>query len=222
MVYSRGGKLIADDQKTWLFNQMPGVDSLALHQDAVRDGWGYQVTAANADQNDFAAGRASFTFGSTAGLPFYQRAVDAGKRFQWNIAMIPHGSSSQPATVLYGASIAAFRSTPEKQLGAWQFLRFFSSPAVTADWSTSTGYLPVRTSAVQSDVVQAKVRSSPAYGIAINRIAPLARTETSVRGTEDTRSYIEDALTKVITDAHTDARNAIDEAARKGQAALVA
>jgi multiple sugar transport system substrate-binding protein len=220
MVYSRGGKLISGDQKTWLFNQMPGVESLALHQIAVREGWGYQVTAANADQNDFAAGRAWFTFGSTAGLPFYQRAVESDKRFRWNIAMIPHGTGSQPTTVLYGASVAVFKSNPEKQLGAWQFLRYFSSPAVTADWSAATGYLPVRTSALMSDVVQAKVRNSQAYGVAINRIAAFARPETSVRGTEDTRSYIEDAITKVITDVRADVTSALDDAARKGQIAL--
>lgn len=220
MVYSRGGRLISDDQKMWLFDQKQGLDSLTLHQDAVRTGWGYRVSQANGDQNDFAAGRAMFTLTSTAGFPFYQRAVDQGARFNWSVATIPH-TEAQPATVLYGASTAVFRSSPERQLGAWLFLKHFASPDVTADWSVASGYMPVRASALQSEAVQSQMRASPAYKVAVTQIAQFGRPETSIRGTQDTRSYIEDAITKVITDPEANAKAALDDAARKGQQALL-
>jgi multiple sugar transport system substrate-binding protein/sn-glycerol 3-phosphate transport system substrate-binding protein len=221
MVYSRGGKLISDDQKTWLFNGRQGLDSLTMHQNAIREGWGYRAAQANGDQNDFATGRAIFTLTSSSGFPFYKHAVDQGARFNWSVAIIPHATGAPPATVLYGASIAVFKSSPEKQLAAWMFLKYFSSPEVTADWSTSSGYRPVRTSALQSEVVQAAMRSSAPYGVAVNQIAQFGRPETSVRGTQDTRSYIEDAIVRVTTDLDTNPRAVLDDAARRGQQALI-
>src|SRR5206468_4131925 len=123
MIYSRGGRLISEDQKRWLFNQQPGLDSLLLHQAAVKEGWGYRVSQANGDQSDFADGRAAFTFTSTAGLPFYKRAIDPGGRFKWSVSVLPHRSDGAPATVLYGGSLTIFKTTPEKQLAAWLFLK---------------------------------------------------------------------------------------------------
>jgi len=220
MVYSRGGRLISDDQKHWLFNQQAGVDSLTFHQAAAREGWGYRVSQANGDQADFAAGRAAFTLSSSSGFPFYKTAVEQGGQFNWSVAMLPHGSGSSPSTVLYGGSLVIFSSTPEKQLGAWLFLKYFSSPDVTADWSIATGYSPVRRSAAGSDAVQAAMKASPAYAAIIQNIAQYGRPETSVRGTEDTRSFIEDAITRVISDGSANPKAALDDAVRKGDDAL--
>lgn len=220
MVYSRGGRLISDDQKQWLFNQQPGVDSLAFYQTAVREGWGYRVSTANGDQADFAAGRAIFTLSSSSGFAFYKSDVERGGRFDWSVSVIPHGNGVSPTTVLYGGSLAIFRSSPEKQLASWLFLKHFSSPEVTADWSVATGYTPVRQSALASDRVQAEARSNPPYGVVVSTIAQYGRPETSVRGTEDTRGFIEDAITRVITDTGAAPKSALDEAARKGDQAL--
>jgi len=222
MVYSRGGRLISDDQKHWLFNQQAGVDSLTFHQAAAREGWGYRVSQANGDQADFAAGRAALTLSSSSGFPFYKTDVDQGGRFNWSLAMLPHGSGANPSTVLYGGSLAIFKSTPEKQLGAWLFLKYFSSPEVTADWSIATGYSPVRQSAVGSDAVRTAMKASPAYAAIIQSIAKYGRPETSVRGTEDTRGFIEDAITRVIADGGANPKAALDDAVRKGDDALVA
>jgi multiple sugar transport system substrate-binding protein len=222
MIYSRGGRLISDDQKHWLFNQQPGVDSLALHQAAAREGWGYLVSQANGDQADFAAGRAVFTLSSSSGFPFYKTAVDQGGRFNWNVAVLPRGNGANPSTVLYGGSLTVFKSTAERQLGAWLFLKYFSSPDVTADWSVATGYVPVRQSAIGSDLVQAAMKASPAYASIVQTIAQYGRPETSVRGTEDTRAFIEDAITRVVSDAAANPKAALDDAAHKGDQALAA
>src|SRR5207248_1836009 len=68
-VYSRGGALISEDQKKWLFNNQQGVDMLSMWQQMVKDGSGYQVAKMFGDQDDFGAGRAVFAFSSSAGIP---------------------------------------------------------------------------------------------------------------------------------------------------------
>lgn len=222
MVYSRGGKLISDDQKKWLFNQQPGLDSLSLYQQAVKDGWGYQIAKQYADQADFGAGRATFALNSSSGLGYFKKEVDSNGKFNWSVAAIPHAPGVNPVTVLYGASVCIFKTTPEKQLGAWQFIKYFTSPDVTADWSTATGYQPVRSSAIQSEKVQAKIKSLPQYGVVATQVAPLGRPETTVKGTQDTRTYIEDAMTKVLSDPNANVKQVLDAAAQKADKALQA
>ena len=67
--------------------------------------------------------------------------------------VIPQGADNKnPKTALYGANAILFKSTPEKQLASWLFLKYFTSKDVTAYWSIQSGYLPVRKSAAESDV----------------------------------------------------------------------
>lgn len=220
MVFSRGGKLLSDDLKHWIFNQQPGLDTLSFFEDAVKSGWGYQISKQYADQTDFGAGRAVFALSSSSGIAYYKKEVDGAGKFNWSVAVIPHSPGVSPVTTLYGGSIAAFKTTPEKQLGAWLFMKYFTQPDVTADWSAESGYLPVRKSAVQNEKVQAAIKASPAYGIMVNTIGPDGRAETSVKGTQDTRTAIEDAMTKVLGDPTTNVKQALDTAAQKGDQAL--
>lgn len=220
MVYSRGGKLISDDEKHWLLNQQPGIDSLAFYETAVREGWGYKTTEQGADQVDFGAGRAMLLLATSSNFANQTKEVNGNGKFNWSIAGIPHAASASPATVLYGGSLAIFKSTPEKQLAAWQFLKYFSSPEVTADWSVATGYTPVRQSAVQSDKVQTEMKNNPPYGILLSKVVQYGRAETSVRGTQDTRTFIEDAMTRAVTDPTANAKQVMDDVVQKGDKAL--
>jgi multiple sugar transport system substrate-binding protein len=220
MVYSRGGKLISDDQKHWLLNRPPGVDSLAFYESAVRDGWAYKTAQSGADQVDFGAGRANLLLATSSNFANQTKEVNGNGRFTWNIANIPHAAGANPATVLYGGSIAVFKTTPERQLGAWLFVKYFTSPEVTADWSVATGYTPVRQSAVQSAKVQEEMKNNPPYGVLLTQVVPYGRPETSVRGTQDTRTYIEDAMTRAVGDPTASAKQIMDDVVQKGDRAL--
>jgi multiple sugar transport system substrate-binding protein len=217
-LYTRGSKIISDDAKTWQMNQPAGVESLQLYEDLIKSGQAIWAQKANADQQDFGAGRAVFTMGSTSGIPFYDREV-AGK-FKWGIANLPHAASVQPVTVLYGASMAVFKSTPEKQLAAWQFIKYFSSPEVTADWGPASGYMPIRKSALIEKSVTDKIAQFPAYGVAVNQISPTAKPETSNIGTQDMRDSVESAITSILADPNKSVKAALDEAFQKAQNAL--
>jgi len=220
MVFSRGGKLISDDQKHWLLNQQPGVDSLQVYVSSIRDGWGYKTTQSGSDQVDFGAGRAALLLATSSNFANQTKEVNGNGKFSWSIANIPHSAGVSPATVLYGGSVAVFKSTPERQLAAWQFIKYFTSPEVTADWSVSTGYAPVRQSAVLSSKVQAEMKNTPPYGVLLTQIVQYGHAETTVRGTQDTRTFIEDAETKASTDPATNAKQVLDTVVQKGDQAL--
>lgn len=219
-VYSNGGELINKDQTQWLFNGPAGVQYLSMLQDLVKSGCAYQIEKQYADQTAFGQGKAVFTFGTSAGLQFYKKAVDGGAKFNWSVAVIPHAPTAQPVTTSYGANITVFKSTPEKQLAAWEFIKYFTSTDVNAEWSTATGYLPVRKSAANTATVQQQFTQLPAYKVAVTEIQQYGRPETSVKGTQDTRKFIEDAIVAAITDPTRDPKQILDDAVKKGNDAL--
>ncbi len=86
-VFSRGGDLISADGKSVAFNSPAGLDSLKWEQQMFQNKYATIIAKAFQDQTDFALGKIAFTFSSTAGLPYYDKAIqDAGKVKNWNIA----------------------------------------------------------------------------------------------------------------------------------------
>ena len=120
----------------------------------------------------------------------------------------------------YGANIAMFKSTPEKQLAAWQFIKYFTSTDVNADWSTFTGYLPIRKTTLNSDAVKKQFDAFPAYKATVTEVQQYGKPETTVKGTQDTRTFIENAMVAAISDPNKSAKDIANEAAQKGNEAL--
>jgi ABC-type glycerol-3-phosphate transport system substrate-binding protein len=130
-------------------------------------------------------------------------------------------ATATPVTTSYGANIAMFnKGSAEKRLASWLFVKYFTTAEVNADWSTNTGYLPIRKSAADTQVVKARFESLPAYRVAVTEIQQYGRPETTVKGTQDTRTFIQDAMTAAISDPSSSAKELLDEAAQKGNEAL--
>ncbi|HLZ70993.1 MAG TPA: ABC transporter substrate-binding protein [Dehalococcoidia bacterium] len=215
MIFSRGGQEISDDQKKWVFNNQQGVDSLAFFQQIIKDGSGYQVAKQFADQTDFGNAKAAFAFSTSAGLPYYQQEVqNDGKGFAWNVAAPPHAAGQPTAAVINGADITMFKSSPEKQLAAWLFMKYFSSKEVNPDWSIASGYLPIRTSGLTDPRVQAQVQKLPQYAIAL-QVQQYGRSEPAVRSYQTTRNHISDAIVAALSDANKSAKQLLDDAVKQ-------
>jgi multiple sugar transport system substrate-binding protein len=220
-VFSRGADVITPDGKSPTLNTPQAVDAMTWLKDLVDNGCAYQIAQAYADQTDFANGNVLFTFGSTAGLPYYQAAIidkDTNKlRFDWSIAPMPH-STPQPVVDMYGPSWTIFKSTPEKQLAAWEFLKWFTETDQTAKWSAMTGYFPMRKSALNTEVVKAQLEKLPQYQKAFDFLQ-YAKSEPNIATWEAVRSIIQDAETAVIAGTMTP-QQALDDAQTKAQAAM--
>lgn len=211
MVPSLGGQIMNDTQTKYIFNNQAGLQALSLLQSMVKDGSAYQIAKQYDDQNDFGAGKAVFTLSSSAGLAFYKQVVDQGGKFAWGVAPPPHGPGQQPYTDLYGANISIFKSTPEKQLAAWLFIKYFTSKEINPDWSTTTGYLPIRASGLNDPRVQARIQSLPQYKQVLD-IQQYGVPEPSPRGSEAARQHIADMMTAAILDPNKDPKSLLDEA----------
>jgi multiple sugar transport system substrate-binding protein len=219
MVYSRGGRLLDDGRTSWRFNEQPGQDQLALLQGLVASGCAYLVDKPFADQSDFGAGRAVFTIDASSGFSYYRDLVDKGGRFNWGLAALPHATGAAPATTLSGSNLTILRSTPERQLATWLFIEYATSRDATAGWAAATGYLPVRRSALQAPALINQLAAQPAYRVAVTVLPQTARPEPAIRGTTETRKFIEDALLIALSDPRRSPRELLDDAVRQANAA---
>jgi hypothetical protein len=59
-----------------------------------------------------------------------------------------------------------FRSTPERQLAGWLFLRWFTEPEQQARWARTFDALPVRVST--RELLQDHIAENPQYGRALD------------------------------------------------------
>lgn len=197
VVFSFGGEVISGDGKKALFDQPPGVKALQLYETLGNEKLAYQIQGVD-DQNDLLAGRALYMMRSSTSVPVLAAGFnDNGK---WEVSIIPQGGSPKPVTVLYGANISIMKSTPEKQLAAWLFIKWLTRPDVTARWGldASNGYFPVRQSALQQAAAATFLDTNPRFKQALE-VSRSGKVEPSARGWNEVRNFIADAMTGLLT-----------------------
>ncbi|MBI3924190.1 MAG: ABC transporter substrate-binding protein [Armatimonadetes bacterium] len=138
-------------------------------------------------------------------------------RLDFGVVPLPEGSTR--AYQIAGTNLAIFAAaTPEQREAAWRFVRFLTSPAVTARWAKETGYLPVRTSAVESPDYAEFVRAHPHYAAGIQAL-PHAVVQPRLSGWESIRGILDDAMFAVLSRRDTP-RNVLLQAAQFSRALL--
>ncbi len=216
-VLARGGQLMSEDGKTIKWDGKEGVASLQLVERCFKEGWCYAPKGFD-HQNDFGAGKVAFVMESSTGRPFFKSAMKDPKP-NWSIVSIPQTDPAKARTVMYGANIAAFKSTPEKQLASWEFIKWFAEAQQTAKWSILSSYMPVRKSAANDTALKQSWSSTDPQGKQAFDLNGTSAPEPNVRGQQDVRTVIEDAMTAVITQKGTP-EGSLQTASTKGAAIL--
>lgn len=197
------------------YNTPETQEALALLAQAVEDGCMTQVAEQYGDQNDFGAGKVLFYQGSTSGLPFVRSAVDDGATggFDWSVAAIPH-TTAEPVVNIYGASVSVPKTTPEEQLAAWLFLKYYTSAEVQARWAVASNYFPVRASSVES--LDEYIAANPAYQAGFD-LLQYSKAEPPVAGYDNVRDEASQAMSAIVFEGADPAETlaALDEVANQ-------
>jgi multiple sugar transport system substrate-binding protein len=148
MLFNHGGSMINADATGYAFGDQAGLEVVTFLHNLHEAGCLVVESDVYEDRTEFSEGRALFTFSSTSGLPEYRRSVAEGADFNWSISTMPT-SLGTPRVNVYGASLSIMRTTPEKQLASWLFIKWLTEPEQTAQWARSSNYFPVRRSAAE-------------------------------------------------------------------------
>jgi ABC-type glycerol-3-phosphate transport system substrate-binding protein len=194
-VWSRGGELLSKDGQSVTFQEQ-GLEALILLRDLIDSGYAYQAVVEDGDRLDFGQGKVLFIFDSLDGLRYYSAAVIEGisvePEFEWSIAPFPH-EAAKPIVGMRGPTLCVFKTTPQKQLAGWIFIKWFTEPEQAARWAIAADHFPVHKSAIETETMKAHFEENPLYEEAFGFLE-YARMEPAIAGWQG----VHDALYKAI------------------------
>lgn len=195
--FAFGADLFDEETNTFTLNSKPAVESMQFLQGLVHLGCAALSNGRTSDREAFGSGTVLFTSGSSSGYSAIAQAVSDSADFTWTVAPLPH-TAGQPVTNLYGASLSILRSSPERELAAWQFVRYLSRPETQAVWAEATGTIPVRASA--NEILIETAEGNKSYRSMIQS-GSVSRTEPSVPGYDAVRLEMENAMAAIMAGA---------------------
>jgi len=145
-VFAFGGDIFDYTTNQFTLDSPEAVEAWTFLQDLARNGC-LRVVDGYDDQKQFGQGTNLFTVASSSGLGvYYPKAIaDGVGEMEWSVAALPTTTGQIKANI-YGASVSIPKSTPERQLAAWLFIKYYTSKDVQTYWATETQYFPVRKS----------------------------------------------------------------------------
>ncbi len=217
---SNGAKLLSDDGKTVLINSPEWVEvwdsfgkwintdkTMAIHSGG--EGWEYWYSTMDDAVNGVAGGYTGSS-GDQADLDF--SVVAAMEQPAWKDGTVATPTAESKNLVSINAS------SDEEKAGAYDFMKFFTNPENQANWSINTGYVPVRSSAKDTESYKAYSSEHPEI------LVPLAQSQhATVAPIDPTGGAIYDALKTAADKVEIEgvpAKEALDEACKTAQAAL--
>lgn len=138
LVFSHGGRMMSEDEKTIAFDKEPGKKSIELLGRMVRD-VGMPDLTPEASRAAFFGGKLGIWTESTSLLRVADEGV-AGK-FKWRTARFPV-PGPDPKLPTGGAAAMMFATDPARQAAAWRFMKFITGPQGATVMVKGTGYMP--------------------------------------------------------------------------------
>jgi phosphate/phosphite/phosphonate ABC transporter binding protein len=203
--FAFGGDVFDYNTSQFTINSKASQEAMAFLQDLFDSGCAALVTEDYGDQTDFGAGKTLFAVSSSSGLPFFQQAADEGAGFEWSVAAIPH-TTPEPVMNVYGASVSIPKTTPESELAAWLFVKYYTSPEVQAKWAIASEYFPVRESVAKD--LTSYFAEHPAYKTAFD-LLEFGHFEPPVPGYDFIRTVIGEDMAAIVDGA--DVQKTLDE-----------
>lgn len=214
-VITRGGSILKSPTEVG-FGGAEGLETLKMYDRCIKEQFCY-VPKGFDWQDRFGEGNLLFATGTSTGRPFIKGAFK--KPINWSIFGMPTNGTAPSRTIQFGAVIAITRSTPEKQLAVWEFLKWFNDTKQTAKLATVSAYMPVRASALEDAKLKESWAGPDIQGKQAFDLVPTSAAGPSIRGYQEVRDAIFEALTKIQTQKASP-EEALATAVRKANAIL--
>ncbi len=200
LIFSMGGEVFRNGET--LYDSPESVAVFELYETLLREGLAYATPPGSYDDNvALAKGQIAFTLRTSSARSDVRLMMRDGID-HLGMARIPQKDPARPATVVYGPNVTLFNTTPEQIQTAWAFVKWFTTPEVSARWSAETGYLPVRRSALDQPVLQGLWAEWDTAREPFDCLA-FARGEPNIAGWQQVRDLAARALSEVLAGTRT-------------------
>ncbi|WP_227522024.1 ABC transporter substrate-binding protein [Bacillus solitudinis] len=170
-VAQSGGQMLAEDGNSVAFNNEAGVAPVEFWKKMADEGIIKIPTGDEAGataKQDFANGRSGMAFSSTADLSYWL-TMSEEQGFELNTTFMPANKTFGVPTG--GCNLVMTAGLDEAtQEAAWEFIKWMTATEQTVYASEYTGYLPSRTTAVNSDEMQNLYQEFPQYEVAVEQL----------------------------------------------------
>ena len=214
-VVNRGGSIVKSDLSAVTFDGKEGLASLQLLERCVNEGWCY-IPKAFDWQDRFAEGNLLYVGATSTSIGFITDTLK-GKPLNWSVVPWPDGGGSAKQ-IQFGGVLSITKSTPEKQVAAWEFLKWFTDAKQTAKWASLSGHMPLRASAANDPALKDYWTKRPQSKQAFDLI-PFSVAGPSIRGYQEIRDAVSEMETKITT-KKAKAEDALAAAATRANTAL--
>ena len=194
LVFTRGGDLVDETSSRYTIETPAMRGALSMLRGLMEDGSIELMGEEYGDQREFAAGQVLFILRSSSGLPFVTSAVEDGLDFTWTVTYPPN-EVEEPIINVYGASVSLCKTTPQQQLAAWLFIKWFTEPAQQARWVRASNYFPVRRSTASElgDYFEENARYKAAF-----ELLDFGKSEPTLSGYQQVRRVLQEAMVEII------------------------
>ncbi len=141
-IVANGGYIYDEMEGAYSFSNEKSVEVLQFFQDLYADGCAYIPDGPYVNTADFAFGLNPMAVGSSVGVPFISKDIEAsGNSMDWVNTTVPWSGDNRTLQV-YQRSMGLYVSSPELQLATWLFLKHLASPASQVTWTEYAQYQP--------------------------------------------------------------------------------
>lgn len=199
-------------------NNEAGVKTLSWWKDMVDNKTSANLGRKTDDtKKAFLAGQIAMTLDSTASL----RGIVSGAegKFQVGTGPLPKPSDAKEGGVVVGgASLYILNNKSEaEQQGAWEFIKFLTTPQTQAWWNVNTGYFPITKKAYDETIIKENLAKYPQFQTAIDQLHKTkanTATQGAVMGVfPEARQIVETAIEEALTGKKAP-KEALDNAAK--------
>lgn len=145
---------------------------------------------------EFATRKALFTMRSSADLHYQLAAFDGegATDDEWVLIAFP-GPDGNKAINTLGQTLGIVDTTPEENLAAWLFLKYFMSSEAQATWVEYSGFYPVRNDI--KDLLEDNMTENPQWSTGIE-LLEYGQVETSMSSWGSVRWSVFDAFKDIV------------------------
>lgn len=145
LVYGSGGAMASEDGTEVYFDMEPGAQAFDIFQ-AMLDEGGMPATSMDSATQLFYAGKMGVFLQSINGLQRHEENI--GGRFELKTGLFPRNDPN--GTLSAGGNVNMILTTdPERQIAAWDFVRFVSSTEGGKVLVSVSGYMPPNTNVAE-------------------------------------------------------------------------
>jgi multiple sugar transport system substrate-binding protein len=164
----------------------------------LQNGIAYRVPAAPRAVDDFAAARVLLANDWSFRLDLYAQTIPERANFRHEVSTLPANAGSQPVTMFSAPLWVLPRGNAERAQAGWQFMKWVTSAAQTAQWASATSELPARASVINDLNLNLETPADAGRAALLQRVAPHAVASPLYAGWPCVQEEMQNALRQIF------------------------